>query len=261
MPLKAFVKNLTDVDEAHRTFYREVDGGHILDITSTNGYALENVDGLKTTLGKFKTRAETAETTLATFRNDDGELLDITALKAAAKKGTELEGKVPEVKTAVEAALAEAQTLFDQKYTTLEGIVEKRTSQLQRVLVDDQATKALVTHKGNIRLLLPHVRSQVQTKEVDGEFREFIVDAEGNPRLTLKDGKTADMTIEDLVLEMSESEDFLAAFDGTGESGSGNQGDHGDRPRQTPGYVSRENLHSGNFDLEKVASGETQLRD
>ena len=48
MPLKSIINSLDAVDESHRSFYREEAGRHVLDVESVDGFALENVNGLKT---------------------------------------------------------------------------------------------------------------------------------------------------------------------------------------------------------------------
>ena len=50
MPLKSIINSLDDVEELHRPFYREDAGRHVLDVESVDGFALENVNGLKTAL-------------------------------------------------------------------------------------------------------------------------------------------------------------------------------------------------------------------
>ena len=50
--LDAFVESIESVDEALRGEYKQVEGGFQLDVKPTNGFALENVEGLKSALGK-----------------------------------------------------------------------------------------------------------------------------------------------------------------------------------------------------------------
>src|SRR4051794_27617528 len=51
MALKAIVETIDSVPEAVRGLYKEAEGKFILDVESVEGYALEDVSGLKSTLG------------------------------------------------------------------------------------------------------------------------------------------------------------------------------------------------------------------
>ena len=57
MPLKAKIEKLEDVEEALQPLYRQLSDqtGFVLDVTEVEGYGLENISGLKSTLQTLKT--------------------------------------------------------------------------------------------------------------------------------------------------------------------------------------------------------------
>ena len=69
MALKPFVGSEEEVPEALREHYSldEDTGNYRLNVEQVDGWALENVSGLKSTLGKLKERSQAAEQALQPF--------------------------------------------------------------------------------------------------------------------------------------------------------------------------------------------------
>lgn len=203
-------------------YKKQDDGSYLLDVTSVNDYALENVKGLKSALGSERTAREKLENSVKAFEG-----LDATAAKEALKKIKELgelptEGKVKEQIESLKKQLEEKHKgelgVKDTSITTL-------TKQLEKLMIEASAIKAISEHKGNIELLLPHVKSNVKMKQLQsGEFVVEVVDEKGQARISPATGQTGPMSIAELIAEMKTKNTFAPAFEGTGASGSGATG-------------------------------------
>ena len=87
------------------------------------------------------------------------------------------------------------------------------------------AVNALNKHKGNVELLLPHVKSMTRVEQDgNGNFVARVVDQDGHPRISMKQGSQDPMTIDELVGGMKTSDTFAPAFAGSGATGSGATG-------------------------------------
>lgn len=223
MALKAVIEKLEEVPEATRTLYQERDGRFVLDVEPAEGFALEDVGGLKSTLGKEMTRRKALEKTVEQYKDIDPE-----KAREALLKLEEL-GNIDPHK--------EADKIVEQRVKAATGqIVEKHTKEMdalrnenkslqasfQSLLIDNAATAALAEAKGSVDLLLPHVQRQTRVRRLeDGRHIVEVVDKDGTVRIGNSKGDP--MTISDLVQEMRKSEAYGRAFEGTGNSGSGMQ--------------------------------------
>lgn len=96
--------------------------------------------------------------------------------------------------------------------------IAKRQAALEKRLVQAELQAAIVRHRGDPDLLLPHGSRFVRVKETDADFEAFVADESGNPRFA--DGKGTPMTFDDLVTQVLMPK-YPRAFDGTGSSGGG----------------------------------------
>jgi len=238
MAIKAVIGKLEDAPEAIRSNYRAatdadgeaLKGKFIFTVDGSDGFALENVEGLKSSLGKERTRAETAENKIKKFGD-----MDPDAARAAIAKVAEFEGIDPkkEADKLAQVKIDAATTQMAAKHST-EIEAERKKSlgyrdQVQKLLIDNVAIKALEGKKGDVELLLPHVKTQVRLKENDdGSFAVEVVDKDGNAKIGDSQGKP--MTVDQLVEEMSKSEKFGRAFEGVGQSGGGQRPGAGGKP-------------------------------
>jgi hypothetical protein len=220
MPLKAIVETIDEVPETQRDLYAEADGKFVLQVEPVNGYALENVAGLKTTLGKEMTQRKALEKTVLKFKD-----IDPDKAREALVKLEEL-GNLDPAKEAdrivSERMAAAKQQLLDKHTGDLkerDGKIGHLTKTVENLLIDNAATAALAEAKGSVDLLLPHVQRHTRVREMDGRYVVEVVDKDGNARIGNSNGDP--MTIKDLVQEMRQSETFGRAFEGTGNTGSG----------------------------------------
>lgn len=235
MALQAIVDSIDSIPQPLREHYAEKDGKFYLGVTPVNGYALEDVTGLKTALGKERSGREALEKASLKFKD-----IDPDAARDAIAKLAELSEIDPK-----KEADKLAQTKFDGLKTQLEGkhageikAREERIAKLAKnvssLLIDSAATAALAEAKGSVDLLLPHIRAASRVKEGDDGFSVEIVGADGNARISTAAGNTGPMTIKELIAEMKSSEAFGRAFEASGASGSGAQGGGG-RSAAKPG--------------------------
>lgn len=219
MPLKARVTTIDDVEESKRDLYKAVDGGFVIDVEPVDGFRLENVDGLTSTLAK-KER-------------------DITALKTEAKawEGIDLDeardalGRLEEIKTfskdekvaeQIRAAEKAVRDQFAKDLDEKDKALNKHTSQIDVLLVDSVANAAIAKHEGIPELLLPAIKSAIRVGADDKGNRKVTVnDAKGQPAFVIREGNAVPKSIDDLVAEWKDNENMMGAFKGTGRSGGG----------------------------------------
>lgn len=226
--LKAIVDGLDSVPEALRGYYEEdADLGKFrLKVEPVEGFALEDVSGLKSALGKERTTREKLERDFAKFKDIDPE------------KAREALAKVEEYRTIdpkkdadrianekFEAAKGQLLEKHLEEIATRDKRIEHLAATVSELMIDQVATAALAEAKGSVDLLLPHVKARTRVKEVDGKFVVEVIDKDGNVRIA--DAKGTPMDIKGLVAEMRQSEAFGRAFEGSGQSGSGMQPNNG----------------------------------
>lgn len=226
MELEPIVDALDGVPEALRPAYREADGKFVLNVKQKDGWALEDVSGLKTALGKERTARETLERQVVKFKD-----LDPDKAREALAKLEEIAQIDPAkeadkiANTKFEAAKAQLLEKHGGEISSRDERIAHLTKTVESLLIDQAATAALAEAKGSVELLLPHVRAHTRVKEADGKFTVEVVDKDGNVKIA--DAKGAPMDIKGLVAEMRQSETFGRAFEASGQSGSGKQPGNG----------------------------------
>lgn len=224
MILKAIVETTDGLPDEIKDFYEPVEGvGFKLKVEPAGGYELDNIQGLKSALGKERTTREALEKSVAKFKD-----LDADKAREAMEKLEELSKIDPEkeadkiASTKFEAAKSELLKRHEAEIKAREERISKLNGFLQETLVDQEAIREISEAKGSVDLLLPIVRKYMRVKELDsGKFFTEVVDDEGNGRIA--DAKGSPMTTKDLVAELRASEKFGRAFDASGTQGSGKQ--------------------------------------
>jgi hypothetical protein len=223
MSLKAIVESLDGID--HKDFYKqlEINGKpvYVLDVESVNGYALEDVRGLKSSLENVKAERESLKSAAQSFKGLDAKEVreKLAKFDQLAKSGSTDAEKI------AEARVQQLNQQWEQRYSELESDKNTYRSVVDETLRKQVAIQAIAVAKGNTDLLLPHVLNQTRTREVEkGRFVVEVINADGVARI--KDANT-NMSIEDLVGEMRNSSTFGVAFQGTDKSGSGTSGGPG----------------------------------
>lgn len=228
MALLAVLDKIDDLPKEIQAHYKKgEDGKFTLDVTPVNGFSLENVSGLKSALSKERQNLTDLQAKIEAFKDLDPKAARDALAKVEEMKSWKSDDKVKEQIKAIEQQLTEK---WAKELEKVSNESKSLLTQLTEVLVDGEAAKALAAKKGNVKLLLPHVRARVKVEKdaTSGKFVARVVDpATGVPLLTRKSNSTEPMPIEELVETMREQDDFKAAFEGAGSSGGGSQGGSG----------------------------------
>lgn len=227
MALKAIIDALDGLPDGVKEHYTARDDGKFaLTVDPVDGFALEDVSGLKTALGKERTQREKLEKDVIKFKD-----LDPDKARAALTELDELKKIDPasEADKIANTKFEAAKTQLLAKHQSEMGSLSERNtfleSQIGALLIDSAATAALAEAKGSVELLLPHVRAHTRVKETDGKFTVEVIDKDGNAKIA--DAKGTAMDIKGLVAEMRQSDTFGRAFEASGNSGSGKQPGNG----------------------------------
>lgn len=229
--LKAIIASLDDAPEAVRSFYTPgtadagTDGRFVLTVDPVDGFALENVTGLKGTLSKEMTARKAAERINKAFEG-----VDPDKAREALAKYEEFANLDPAkeadkiAQTKVDAITAQLVQKHGTELAASKDRIASLMGAVDGLTRKQAATAALAEAKGSVGLLLPHVLAHTRVKENDdGTFAVEVVDAAGNARIGDSQGRLMD--IKGLVAEMRQSDEYARAFDGEGQSGSGKQQD------------------------------------
>jgi hypothetical protein len=257
--LKAVVTDLNTVEEAHRAFYVERNGKFYVNITPTEGYELDHVQGLKTALGAERNNvavlkeqikpyegldaaaARTAIERIAAFGDITPDAAKtavetaarLTALDPAKEADKIANTKLETLKAQLQAQFTLRETELTQQVKGAEGTIGSLTGQLQTLVRDNEIKSELAKlnplddARDAIELL---AGKSVRTKMVDGKVVVEVLDVNGNPRI--KDVNGTPFTIADLLTEVRDSRPAL--FKAEDKRGMGTQpGNHPSIPQGT----------------------------
>lgn len=238
--------NLEAVPEAQRSFYlHRDDGSYVLNVGPRNGMRLENVDGLRNTVQATRAERDTARRALTAF--GDITPKDVTALRQEIETLQEQVSKGSKGKKAGgdDETLRQLQEKHAGELAKKDTLVSKRTSQLEKELVDGQILRHLP--EGTKRnVVLPALRGIIRTQAADdGALITKVFESEQaqTPRMTNREGSTEDMTVEEFMKDVF-PKDFSDFVPGTRQSGGGGHGSEGSGPGGSsnlgPHVISRE---------------------
>jgi hypothetical protein len=218
MALNAILDSLDGLSEDLASAYTEKDGRFYLDVTPVDGFSLEDVAGLKSSLAKERTNARSL--------SKQYEGIDAEAARDALSRFEEIANWTPDEKIAEQMAAREKQLhgKHQGEMARIMGESGDMRAQLEQHLVKSVAMQALQSAGGNADLLMPHIMGQTRMELVDGKFVAQVVDDKGVPRVSMKQGSTDNMGIAELVESMRNAESFSPAFAGSGATGSGSAG-------------------------------------
>lgn len=224
MPLDAVVDSLDGVEDSVKSLYvQNQEGRFVLDVKPTSGYALENVEGLKSALQKERGRAKELETRVSSLGD-----IDPTEVQSKLQRLAELESLDPAkeadrlAETKVQAKVEQMAQKHQKDLQGVQGEVQKYKGQLQKLLVDDVAKSAILAAGGDERTvtyMLPHIKSQLAIEESENGFMTTVMDEHGNPRVG--DSMGSPMTVQGLVEEMKSTDLWAGAFPGRKKSSGG----------------------------------------
>ena len=230
MSLTPIVQDINEVEESLRPYYKETEKGFMLDVQESNGYALENVQGLRSALSKERGRAQEFERKTSQY----SELGDMTPsdIREALEELNSLKQLDPnkEADKIADQKLKSFQEQMTKKHQTEVGTAKQAADrykgQLQGLLIDDAAKNAILAAGGNektIAYMLPTVKASLSLRETENGFMTQVIDSSGNPQIGDSNGNP--MTVSQLVEQLKSQELWSGAFPGRNRSGGGKQSD------------------------------------
>lgn len=257
MALKAILDSLDGLPDAVKSEYKEQDGKFVLDVTPVDGLALENTKGLKTALEKERSERRKATERIALLGDYDPDVIKEAVSKLEEIKSWDPDKKVSEAVKAREAQIIE---LHKKELGKVSSKADTLRRHLERVLIDQAAERAIAEAKGNVKLLLPHVKSSLRVREDGERFFAEVVNENGEARIGDKDGQP--MSISQFVEELRTSPDFASAFSASDSRGSGSSGSSGSRGSSngTGRVITRDDLANGRFNPEDLAAGKVAIQ-
>lgn len=226
MALRAFYESDTEVPAAVKDHYAldETSGRYLLAVEGPEGWALEDVKGLRGMLGKLKQEAAGNHKALVAYQALGQTPDQLRQALEEAVKIKEAAGDEPKAVASLKAQIAQLQTAARAELEKTVGPIQeelgKRVKQVRELLVDQALTAAIADAKGRHKILRPALEKQVRVEPNEaGELVAVVVDSDGTPRVAGKDLRP--MTIRELVEETKTDPDWAAAFDASGNSGGG----------------------------------------
>mgnify|MGYP000853137089 FL=1 len=218
MALKSKVLDIATLPESQRGLYKKQGDFFILDVESVDGFALEDVTGLKNALSSERTTAEALKKQVEQFKD-----IDPAAARDALQKIADLKnGKLDDrQKAQLDATIKELTDKHSKELATLTAERDSALSELYESTVMSEAVSAISKHGGSVKVLLPHVKSSLKLVKENGKHVARVVDAAGNVRITGKSGASAPMTADEFIEGLKADKDYMSCFASTVKSGSG----------------------------------------
>jgi hypothetical protein len=225
--LKSVLDALDDLPEAVRAYYKpiaegDLTGKFLLQIEPNHGVSLENVEGLKNALASTKSDLEQAKSALEGFKGLDAKQVrtDLKELERLRAIDPETEaGKLAEVK--FQAQIDGLKTTHAEEISARDARIKGVTTEIERLLITNDAKSAIVAAKGVPELLLAAITSRLKVIEEDGKFDVQVLTETGAQKFAVRDGKPVPARVADLVAEFKANPVYGRAFDGDGRSGGG----------------------------------------
>jgi hypothetical protein len=234
------VENLEEVPDEFRSLYQIKDGETSATLNEALRKRIEVGSGATRALESERKSRATAEKAVSAWKGKAKELFEVESIDDLATKWTEIEAAhakaLEEARNAsgnkdeqAEKRIAQALEQKDRELAKKlkQAEEEKQTAikerdamygSLETYMRENAAVQALAASKARGKILLPHVMRQTKIIHDDGgKYLLRVVDEDGDERVN-GDGKP--MTVDDLVAQMRQSEDYSFAFDGDGATGS-----------------------------------------
>lgn len=220
MPLEAHVSSLEGMSSEVAELYTEKEGGgYQLKILENYVPAekVEDVGGLKSALRKERENVSKLTGKLKSLE-DKFSGIDLEEIQELKRQREEQQEAEAERKGEWEKLKEQMRTKHTEGMQAKDAEIARLKKELERHLIDAEATAAINSVDGNVTLLQPHVKSLVRLIEEDGTFKPMVVDATGTPRV---DADGNPLSIKALVSEMRNQDAYKGAFRGTGQHGGG----------------------------------------
>lgn len=147
---------------------------------------------------------------------------DPEKIQGLIKQQKDLERKQLEEQGRYEELIEQMQT---ERETELNKIKEEKDTELgtmkktlEKYFIDNAVTESLSKEGGSPKLLGKHIKEQLKVVEEGGEYKTVVLNSEGEPR-TKRGG--ALFTVDDLVQEMKNDDEYARGFSAPNVTGSG----------------------------------------
>ena len=265
MALKALIteEDFNALPEPVQAEYTQGDDGRYqLDVEGVDGFALEDVGGLKKSLSTERSSRQKLEKQLKQFEDLDPE---------EARNALEALQNQPDQKTVEERAkeLAEQRTQqfvkkHQQELSTREEQLQSMDKQMRKLLIDNQVNSALDEHGGDKAVLPYFIKQRVDMQKDDsGNYRTVVLNEDGNEEV---DGRGDPVSVSDFIANLAKDQKYGAYFKGSGARGSGADGAGSDaggdgRSGRTPKQIPSNDIETISRYRDQIAKGEVEVVD
>ncbi len=219
---KARLKSIDDLPDALKELYApEADGTFVLQVEAVDGFALENVKGLRSALEKERSAAAELKATLSKLgdRSIDDVLKSHEQVLEWQKSGSPDD----KARKEIESIKSQMATAHGKELASLKQELATAEAQLLGEIGTSKLQQAIVARKGNVKLLMPVASPHLRVRKVDGKYVTEVIGGDGVVRISPKNPQ-APMSPEEFVDELASDRDYAMCFEASGNSGGGATG-------------------------------------
>jgi len=253
MALKAFIKDLSAVDEEQQALYKKSDNGFVLDVDPVDGFDLQNVTALKNSLHNLRGEYDVAKTTLKSFGELDPK--DVMDKLARYEKNKDLN---PE--RLKKELMIEARELVGNEYETKLANSNKTNASLKAAVKKSAMSEinGMIAQTGaNPKFFQGHINDVVDVEFTDDGYDLVFKGPDGKPRFNIDDdAKTSPFTAKDLINELRNDDDYGQIFPTDANSGKGGPKKYA-TDKEGVKYISP--ADKGNYQ-EEIAAGTVEVK-
>lgn len=207
--LRARVSDINDIDEGLRDHYKQEGEGWILDVEANEGFALENIQGLRNALQAERNETKKLKTNLSQFEGISPE--DVSNFKQNSTKQQSSDEELNKLKSTYHKKLNDLQDELSKKDKVMNDYL--LNSEINRVL-----SNASLVDNG-AALLRPHIQSSLRV--IDGQVTP--VDKDGNPMISNKMNNVGNMSLDEFVEGMKSNKVYSGLFKADNIQGTGSK--------------------------------------
>lgn len=225
-----------DLPEGLRASAKQTENGKYQVTALPEGWGVENVKGLRNSLGSERSVRKLLSDKLSEFGwklSEAGDKWTNEGLSPSDARGAVeavASGKVKSSKE-IEDYKAEIAKAAEAREKGLSAARDRYRQQLERELVEKAAIAAISKHGGakSLRVLMPLVKDAAKVEEsADGSLRVVLYGEDGKQRFSVKSGAAgAPMDLDEWVEELRGTQDFKPLFEAKQAGGSGSSSQSG----------------------------------
>lgn len=216
MALKAILDSIETLPADLKAHYTKGDDGKFyLAVEESNGWAFENVAGLRKALSEERESRKQYEKAIKQFEGIDDAAAAREALEKLRAGSLKSSADLDAYKKTLEEKVGKDLTAAQQR-------VQAYEAQLKDLRFGTVARDAIIKAKGKPSLLLPILERRVRwDADGNGQLQMQIVGDDGKPLVSAKPGSADPMGLDEYVDLLRKNADFAPAFEPTAPAGSG----------------------------------------